>query len=173
MCQLQLIDRGSLECCVEKDSEVQSRLGRSVGVDWQCPSWVWAGETRHSSTSICSFHSRVSSPTTAPSSPIILVTRVCPATHFSLVPVQSGAWPAGGALQIWVSDGLGLCTEAQTRMRAHTCMPLLPAPPQPPPRVSRLLCSFRLLSGLLVLPLPVFPKVAAVGLFISGGNLPS
>lgn len=132
MCQLQLIDRGSLECCVEKDSEVQSRLGRSVGVDWQCPSWVWAGETRHSSTSICSFHSRVSSPTTAPSSPIILVTRVCPATHFSLVPVQSGAWPAGGALQIWVSDGLGLCTEAQTRMRAHTCMPLLPAPPQPP-----------------------------------------
>lgn len=45
-----------------------------------------------------------------------------------------------------------------------------PAPPQPPLRVCRLLCSFRLLSGLLVLPLPIFPEVAAVRLFISGGN---
>ena len=58
--------------------------------------------------------------TTAPSSPIILVTRVCPATRLSLVSVQSGAWPAGGALQTWVSDGLGLCTEAQTRTHALT-----------------------------------------------------
>ena len=79
-----------------------------------------------------------------------------------------------------VREGFGLSKghpgePGSVTARVHALLPPgpePPAPPQPPLRVCRLLCSFRLLSGLLVLPLPIFPEVAAVRLFISGGNHP-
>lgn len=69
-----------------------------------------------------------SPPTAAPRSSVILVRRVCLSCYtLESCAVHSGAWPAGGALQIWLSDGLGLCTEVQTHTHAlthaHTRMP--------------------------------------------------
>lgn len=73
-----------------------------------------------------------SPPTIAPRSSVILVTRVCLSCYtLESGAVQCGAWPAGGVLQIWLSDGLGLYRSADTHARTHACAHTHASPSRP------------------------------------------